>query len=110
MRSSGRDGDLRGYRGAIAIVADGFYRAFFDGLLAELDVFGIGGLAGNERIAAFRVAIKKIRGCLPAEVTIDALRVGIKLARYVVLVTIRNPRHALSPGKKSCIIPTLLES
>jgi hypothetical protein len=68
---------------ALAVLADGFYRASFHGLTGLGDVLGGDRLFKNVRIALVLSAGEIVRRGLAAQVTVDALAVHVELASDV---------------------------
>src|SRR6266436_3865924 len=81
---------------AFAIVADGFDRTSFHGLLAKRLLLRGGRLLKYIGVAAV-VAAREINGCgFPAQVAVNALVIDVKLSGHVFRVLIRNVGHRCS--------------
>jgi hypothetical protein len=79
-----------------AVVADGFYRTTFHGLLALALFVVVFWLFEDERIPAVFVALEVVRGGLSAQVAVDALIVDVILAASVIRILIVDVSHRIS--------------
>lgn len=70
-------------RSGVAVVADGFDRAAFQGLHAEADFFLSSRLFMDKGIAAFIMSCEESWSCFAAEIAVDALLIDVELARRV---------------------------
>src|SRR5689334_884415 len=86
----------RNARSAVAVVADGFDRAAFEGFHALGDFFFGGRLLMDERIATLVIAREEIRSSLAAQVAVDALLVDVEFPGGVRGPFVCFVRHRLS--------------
>src|ERR1700756_2397456 len=81
---------------AFAIVADGFDRTSFHGVLAKRLLLWGGRLLKHIGVAAV-VAAREINGSgFPAQVAVNALVIDVKLSGHVFRAFIRNVGHRFS--------------
>ena len=68
----------------IAVVANGFDRAAFEGFHAHFDFFRSRGLLHNEGIAAVITAREEIRRRFAAQIAVDALLIDVEFSLNVI--------------------------
>jgi hypothetical protein len=78
---------------AVSVVPDRFNRTPFHGFFAETFFVGRLRLLVNVRVAAIIVPFKVCGSRLAAQITVDALIIDVKFARYVLWVFVRCVGH-----------------